>query len=78
MRDLLHHIDSVDPVAADEASGVGNQAPDIPDKEHSLHGQDICTNTHHQQVTKRCVPIKVATQDTLKKYGKDKSGHFVR
>ena len=63
MRDLLHNIDSVDPVAADESPRVGDQAPDIPDKEHSLHGQDICTNTHHQQVTKRCVPIKVATQD---------------
>ena len=54
MRDLLHHIHSVDPVAADEASWVGDEAADVPGKEHSLHGQDNCTGTthHHQQVTK--------------------------
>ena len=45
MRDLLHHIHGVDPVAADEAPRVGDEAADVPGMEHSLHGQDIYTGT---------------------------------
>ena len=60
MRDLLHHVYGVDPVAADKASRVGDEAADVPGKKHSLHGQDNCTDTtHHQQVTKHyCDQIK--------------------
>ena len=65
MRDLLHHIHGVDPVAADEAPRVGDEAADVPGMEHSLHGQDIYTGTDttdkdttHQQKTPNIGSIK--------------------